>query len=103
MLADNGRGTELKVRRRGSGRRVRRVVDGVVYDTNMADALCRTPEENGWYIELFRDDDGRCFAVHYSSWYGVGPFITLCPEDEAEKLVRVYSGFDPEESEGEDA
>lgn len=90
-LTDRGGGTDLKVRSRGSGRRVKRMLDGIVYDTNMADAICRTPEENGWYIELFRDDHGRHFAVHYSAWEGVDPFITVCPDKEAEKLAQMFN------------
>lgn len=101
VLSDRSGGSELKVRSRGSGRRVKRMVSGVVYDTNTADAVCRTPEENGWYIELFRDDQGRHFAVHYSTWDGVEPFITLCPEKEAEKLAQMFCDYElAEEAKG---
>lgn len=90
-LVDTKENTELKARRRGSGPRVRRMIDGVFYDTRNADAVCRTEIENGWYIELYQDDDGRYFAVHYSTWEGTGPFITCCPREEAEKLRKQYA------------
>ena len=89
-LTDRGGGSELKVRQRGTGRRVKRMLNGTIYDTGRADAVCHTPTENGWHIELYRDDNGRYFAAHYSTWEGADPFITICPEDEAQKLMLMF-------------
>ena len=102
-LTDKSGGSELKVRKRGTGCRVKRMMNGTVYDTIRADAVCHTTTENGWYIELYRDDYGRYFAVHYSNWDGADPFITSCPESDAQKLIQMYSGLEmaPEAKEGE--
>jgi len=102
-LTDRGCGNELKVRVRGTGRRVKRMLNGIIYDTGKADAVCHTPTENGWYIELYRDDEDRYFAAHYSTWAGADPFITVCPENEAQKLMQMYGDLEMvAEGEGSD-
>lgn len=93
-LTDRDGGSELKVRQRGTGRRVKRMLSGIIYDTGKADAVCHTPMENGWYIELYQDDQGRYFAAHYSTWAGADPFITICPENEAQKLMQMYDDLE---------
>ena len=93
-LTDRGCGNELKVRVRGTGRRVKRMLNGIIYDTGKADAVCHTPMENGWYIELYRDDEDRYFAAHYSTRAGADPFITVCPENEAQKLMQMYGDLE---------
>lgn len=82
---------EIAVRRRGIGPRVKKMVDGIVYDTQRSDALCHTNVENGWYMELYRDDEGRFFVVHYSLWADVDPLVTRCPDEEAKSLYEAYS------------
>jgi len=99
-LTDREGGNELKVRMRGTGRRVKRMLNGIIYDTSKADAVCHTTTENGWYIELYQDDQGRYFAAHYSTWEGADPFITVCPENEAKKLMQMYGDLEMA-SEGE--
>lgn len=90
-LVDRCRNERLTVRRRGTGPSVRKMVDGIIYDTKKSDALCHTDVEDGWYIELYRDADGRFFAVHYSLWAQVDAFVTHCPEDEAESMRLKYA------------
>lgn len=90
-LVDRLGNERLTVRRRGIGPRVRKMVDGVIYDTQKADAICHTDVENGWYIELYQDANGRFFAAHYSFWPEVDPFITRCPSTEAEALRQKYA------------
>ena len=38
----------------------------------------------GW--EVFEADSGQFFVAHYTTWDGVGNFITLCPAEEAKNL-----------------
>lgn len=93
-LADCAGNDCLTIRRRGIGPRTKKMVDGITYDTGKADALCHTDVENGWYMELYRDAEGRLFAAHYSFWPEVDPFITTCPADEAKVMCQRYA--DPE-------
>jgi len=90
-LIDRQGNERLTIRRRGIGPRVRRMVDGVTYDTQKSDALCHTDVENGWYMELYRDADGRFFVVHYSFWADTDAFITRCPNEEAEAMYSRYA------------
>ena len=90
-LVDKSGNNSLAVRRRGTGPRVKKMIDGMIYDTEKSDALCHTEVEDGWYMELYRDEEGRYFVVHYSFWDNVDQFITECPLDEAIILYRKYS------------
>lgn len=91
MLVDRQEGWKtVSVRRRGTGPRVKRMVDGVTFDTAKADALCHTDVEDGRYIELYLDQEGRFFIVHYSLWQKEDASITLCQEDEARHLFDEY-------------
>lgn len=91
VLVDLSGQERLTVRRRGIGSRVRKMVDGIIYDTAKSDALCHTDVENGWYMELYRDAKARHFVVHYSFWDDVEPFITGCPIDEARVMYCKYA------------
>lgn len=91
VLVEHNCGEELKVRVRGTGPRVRRMVDGVVYDTAKADALCHSDVEDGRYMEVYRNQDGRYFIVHYSLWQKEMHTITPCGEEEARHMVEKYS------------
>ena len=90
-LVDRAGNSRLTVRKRGTGPRVKKMVNGVVYDTQKSDALCHTDVENGWYMELYRDAEGRLFAVHYSFWADVDAFITCCPAEEARVMYERYA------------
>ena len=48
------------------------MVDGVVYDTKKADAICNSKRihEDQLFMELFRDTEGRFFMVYYQLWEG---------------------------------
>ncbi len=85
-LVDHDGNDRLTIRRRGTGPHVRKMVDGVYYDTNKADALCSTDVSNGWFMELYRDREGRFFVVHYSFWTKIDSFISPCPVEEAKKM-----------------
>lgn len=50
--------------RTGIAPRTHRVINGEVYDTARADAVCHRGDGIGWYSELYRRDDGRYFLIH---------------------------------------
>ncbi len=91
VLVERNCGEELKVRVRGTGPRVRRMVNGITYDTAKADALCHSDVEDGRYMEVYRDQEGRYFIVHYSLWQKEAHTITPCGEEEARHLAEKYS------------
>lgn len=90
VMVDAKTDAEMKVTRKGIGPRTRRQIDGEVYDTAKANALCHTIPDNGWWMELYQQSDGKYFAAHYSEWEGADSFITLCPAEEARKLINEY-------------
>lgn len=91
VVAERENGEELRPIRKGIGPRVKKVIDGVLYDTGRASALCHTKPESGWWLELYEQSDGRFFVAHYTDWAGADNFITLCPPDEAQKLIAANS------------
>ena len=91
LVDRQGSGQTVSVRRRGTGPRVKRMVGGVTFDTAKADALCHTDVEDGRYMALYRDPEGRFFIVHYSFWQKEDATITSCQEDEARHLFDKYS------------
>ena len=87
-----GNGQTVSVRRRGTrGPRVKRMAGGIIYDTAKSDALCHTDVEDGRYMELYQDPEGRFFIVHYSFWRKEDATITPCQEDEARHLFEKYA------------
>lgn len=94
FLADSGR-EELKTRKRGVGDRIRKMVNGVIYDTARSDALCRTLWTDGWMMELYRDEEGRFFVAHYTTWEGGVNHITPCTPENARRLYEEYGEGEP--------
>lgn len=62
-----------------------------MYDTAKAKPICHTDPDNGWWMEVFEADSGQFFVAHYTTWDGVGNFITLCPAEEAKNLRDTYA------------
>lgn len=91
LVDRQGDGQTVSVRRRGTGPRVKRMVSGITFDTAKADALCHTDVDDGRYMELYRDQEGRFFIVHYSFWQKEDAAITVCQEDEARHLFEKYA------------
>ena len=81
---------QIDSRRHGVGRRLRLMVGKVIYDTSKADAICHTAENDGWFIEIYKDDEGRFFAAHYTSWEGCGDYITTIGKEDAQRLYLAY-------------
>ena len=91
-LVDRHReGQVVSIRHRGTGPRVKRMVGGITFDTSKSDALCHSDVEDGRYMELHRDQEGRFFIVHYSFWQKEDATITACSEEEARHLFSRYS------------
>lgn len=90
-------GIEFESRRKGHGRRVRQVVNGVLYDTHKADMLCGdfyrdgTNEYiDGMAFELYVDCFGRFFVARYTDWENGSDSITTIGKEDAYKLYRKY-------------
>ncbi len=81
-----GGGQPVEPRRKGISKESRQMIDGVLYDTRKADALCHTQEKEGWFKELYRDVEGRYFVVHNSLWDQLYSYIKPCTEKEAKAL-----------------
>ena len=81
---------ELRTRKRGTGPRVRQMVNGVIYDTFKADALCHTLWTDGWFMELYKDEEGRYFVAHYTDWKDGVNHISPCGSEDARKLYEEH-------------
>lgn len=86
---------ELRGRKRGVGPRVRQMVGGVIYDTFKADALCHTLLTDGWFLELYRDENGRYFVAHYTEWESGINHISPCGSEDARRLYEQYGEDEP--------
>lgn len=90
-------GIEFETRRKGHGRRVKQVVNGVLYDTYKADAICNDfyldgeqEYKDGMAFELYVDSEGRFFIARYVEWENGTDSITTVGKEEAKRL---YSKF----------
>lgn len=81
-----GGGTPIDPRRKGISKENRKMVDGILYDTKKASAVCHTQEQDGWFRELYVDGDGNYFVVHNSLWDKERSYIRPCTEKEAKAL-----------------
>lgn len=87
----------VKPRIAGAGRRVRAMVDKVIYDTAMSDALANSfyadgvnEYNDGKALELYIDREGRYFFAEYSSWEGVKDRITPVSASDAAAFIERY-------------
>ena len=90
IVQRKGDGERIDGSRRGIGPRLRRMVGKIIYDTEKSAALCHTPEQDGWFMELYVDDDGRFFVAHYTDWEGSENFISQVNPEEARRLYDTY-------------
>jgi recombinational DNA repair protein RecR len=74
-------------------------VDGICYDTEKADALCHTEEQDGLQMELYRDYKGRYFIVLYGTWGEAKPLISPCDKSHAMKLYEDHRRIEDEPTE----
>lgn len=90
-------GIEFEGRRKGHGRRVKQVINGVLYDTYKADALCSDFFQDGEHeytdgmaFELYVDSFGRFFVARYVEWENGTDSITTVGKEEAGKLYKKF-------------
>lgn len=89
-------GRIVKARIAGAGRRVRKMVNGVIYDTAESDALANNfyadgvnEYSDGRAIELYLDREGRYFFAEYTNIEGVKDrIIPVSGEDAAEFITK---------------
>lgn len=90
-------GESIKPHVPGMGRRVRCMVDKVIYDTNDADALSNNfyadgvnMYTDGRAMELYITRDGRYFFAEYTNWEGVKDRITPVSATVAADFMEKY-------------
>ena len=92
MVAQDG--SSIQPKRRGFGPRVQQMVDGYAYDTEKADAICRTPKVAGGSFELYRDLTSKQFyIVIYCDWGSQNGIVTPVTDDEAREFYDGCGGM----------
>lgn len=92
-----GTGQIVKARIAGAGRRVRCMVDKVIYDTAASDALANNfyadgvnEYSDGRAMELYVTQDGKYFFAEYSEWEGTKDRITPVTANAAAAFLEKY-------------
>lgn len=90
-------GAVVRVRIPGAGRKVRKMVDGIVYDTSTASALSNNfysdgvnEYTDGMARELYKDSENRFFFAEYSSLEGVKDRIIPITANDAADFIKKY-------------
>lgn len=90
-------GKVIKARIAGAGRRVRCMVNKVIYDTAISDAISNSfyadgvnEYTDGRARELYVDKEGRFFFAEYSTWEGQKDLIIPVGSDEAAAFIEKY-------------
>lgn len=90
-------GSVVRVRIPGAGRKVRKMVDGIVYDTAASSALSNNfysdginEYTDGMARELYKDNENRFFFAEYSSLEGVKDRIIPITANDAADFIRKY-------------
>jgi len=90
-------GVEFEARKKGHGRRIKQVINGVLYDTYKADALCSdfyqdgvNEYTDGMAFELYVDSFGRFFVARYVEWENGTDNITTVGKEDAKILYKKY-------------
>lgn len=91
-------GSSLQAQKRSSSPRIQQMIDGFTYDTEKADAICRTPKLAGGSFQLFKDlSSGKFYIVIYCDWGSQEGIITPVTDEEAERFFEKCCGSsDPE-------
>lgn len=74
----------------GIGPTVHMMVNRTIYDTSKSIALCHSDWNDGWRTELFKDEEGRFFVAHYTSWEGARDFISEITKKDAMMYYAKY-------------
>jgi hypothetical protein len=97
VLTVRDTGAVLKSHIAGAGRRVRGMVNRVIYDTEAADALANNfyadgvnEYVDGKAMELYLDREGRYFFAEYTNWEGAKDRITPVTANDAAAFIERY-------------
>lgn len=97
ILKTRDTGVELKAHIAGAGRRVRAMVNRVIYDTEASDALANNfyadsvnEYNDGKAMELYIDREGRYFFAEYTNWEGAKDRITPVTANDAAAFIERY-------------
>lgn len=77
--------------KRGVGKRLKMMVNGVKYDTYKADAICHSDETENYFLELYKDIEGRYFVAQYVMWEGGVSSITPISEEDAQVMMGKFA------------
>lgn len=90
-------GKQIKEQRFGAGRRVKAMVDRVIYDTAASNALSNNffadgvnQYTDGKARELYIDNEGRYFFAEYSAWEGAKDRITPVSAEDAAVFIQTH-------------
>lgn len=90
-------GEVVKAHIAGAGRRVRKMVNKVIYDTAASDALANNfyadgvnEYGDGKAMELYIDREGRYFFAEYTNWEGAEDRITPVSASDAAAFIGKY-------------
>lgn len=87
------------IQRKSQGPRIRRMVDGVFYDTHRANTLSR-PVPNGIFInQLFKDDNGLFFISSYCESDPKCSYVIPLSPELAKNFMKIHSPFMYQEDE----
>ena len=91
-FTDRKTGKEIRPLIPGAGRRVRAMVDRVIYDTENADAIANNFQSGSEDVlmELYIDHDGHYFFACYSRMESVKDRISPVSADDAVKFIEKY-------------
>ena len=96
-LTNRATGKEIRLPTEGVGRRVKAMVDRVIYDTAASDALAnnfyadgKNEYSDGMAMELYIDQNGRYFFACYSNLEGVKDRILPISASDAATFIRRY-------------
>lgn len=96
-LTNRATGKEIRMPTEGVGRRVKAMVDRVIYDTAASDALAnnfyadgKNEYSDGMAMELYIDQNGRYFFACYSNLEGVKDRILPISASDAATFIRRY-------------
>lgn len=96
-LIDTRTGKEIRERIPGAGRRVRRMVDQIIYDTDESSALANNffsdgvnQYNDGRARELYINPDGRYFFAEYTENFGEKDRINPISGSDAAEFIEKY-------------
>lgn len=97
QMVDMESGRALKQRRPSSGPRVMQMIDGIKYDTEKADSICRSPKLYGGWFELFKDiQTGNFYTVAYLET-GKSACMALISAEDAKRFYEDCGGENADE------